>query len=193
MGQIKATLIAAALTLCSSFVMAMPLPKKSITLESAELAKLQATIPLPHPDTAVTITDVYVLDLGGSMGEPRATFETDAYETGHGYRRHRLGWCERFQGEWRCTPHDRLTRVIDDVTTTSVLPTDMATELAIRALEFAIPLINAGVQSEREFSIHFNDDLIFIIYGSGCSSTMKIRRKGENFEKLPLDSNRACN
>lgn len=166
---------------------AMPIPEKLITLDGLEMARLRTAIVLPRPDVLVTITGVYVHDLSGSPRNPRATFQTDAFDTGPGYRRHRLGSCELAQSaNWICDYRDRLTRVISEMTITARLPVDMRTELAIRVLEFAVPLINQGARSEREFSVHEFRDEISISFGSGCSTSMKFRRKGETFEKVPM-------
>lgn len=169
---------------------AMPIPQKPITLDTAEMARLRAAIALPRPDVLVTVTGVYVNDLAGAPpGAPRATFETDAFDTGSGHRRHRLGWCELApSAQWTCSYRDRLTRVIGDMTITAVLPTGMSTELAVRILEFAVPLINVGTRSEREFSVSEYGDHIWVSFGSGCSTSLEFRRQGETFENLTLKS-----
>lgn len=170
--------------LCSA---AIPLEKTPITLDGAEMARLVAAISLPRPGVLVTVTGVYVYDLGRTSSAPHANFETDAFETGPGYRRHRLGWCELAQGaKWNCTNRDRLTRTIRDFTITATLPIDMSTELAIRALDFAVPLVNEGLRPEIEFSLKEYEDYISVGFGfgSGCITFMDIRIKGEAFEKV---------
>jgi len=185
--KLAPALIAAWLALSCLYVGAMPIREKLITLDDAKMARLRAAIVSPRPDALVTVTGIYVDDLGGHPSNPRATFETDAFDTGPGYRRHRMGSCHLAQSaNWSCDYRDRLTRVISDMTITASLPTDMPTELVIRVLEFAVPLINQGIRSEREFSVHEFRDEISISFGSGCSTSMKFRRKRETFEKIPM-------
>lgn len=166
---------------------AMPIPQKLIPLDDAEMARLRAAIVLPRPDVLLTVTGVYVDDLPGvAPGAPRASFQTDAFETGPGHRRHRLGSCELAPAaKWTCSYSDRLTRVIGDMTITARLPTGMPTELAIRILEFAVPLINVGIRSEREFSVSEHGDQISVSFGKGCITSMKLRRQGDTFEQVP--------
>ncbi|PVY91724.1 hypothetical protein C8C95_2582 [Acidovorax sp. 99] len=60
----------------------------------------------------------------------------------------------------------------------------MSTELAIRALDFAVPLVNEGLRPEIEFSLKEYEDYISVGFGSGCITFMDIRVKGEAFEKV---------
>lgn len=166
----------------------MPEPKKLIKLDDTEMARLRTAIALPRPDVLLTITGVYVNDqAGGAPGTPWASFQMDGFDTGLGHRRHRLGSCVLApSAQWTCSYYDRLTRVISDMTITAGLSTSMPTELAIRILEFAVPLVNVGIRSEREFSVSEYGDHISVSFGSGCTTSIKLRRKGETFENVPL-------
>lgn len=160
----------------------------TIALGDAEMARLRAAIALPRPDALLTVTGVYANGgpAGGAPGAQWASFQIDGFDTGPGHRRHRLGSCQRAPGaQWTCSYHERLTRVIDDMTVTARLPTDMPTELAIRILDFAVPLINVGIRSEREFSVSEHGDQISVSFGKGCITSMKLRRQGDTFEKVP--------
>lgn len=196
MRQVTSRLIAAMLLTSSISAMSWPLPEVRVTLGSTEMEKLRTAIQSLNPDVVATITGVYATNWGGNLGEPRATFETDAGETGPGYRRHRLGWCHQSRGDWVCRVRDRLTRVISDVTTTSSLPIGMPTELAIRVLEFSVPLINTGPIPVRELSLDpfGNNGEIHVSFGTGCTRTITIRQIGDTFEQVNRNAQMsACN
>lgn len=154
-------------------------PEYLVEIDGVSMAKLRGAIPLPRPDTAITVLSIYT-ESNDPLAPPpphRARFETAVFETGPSYQRSRGGRCEYAQGQWTCSASDLLVLVGKDIEAS--VPTAMPTELALRILDFAVPF----AKNERYFSIGPDrGEQQSVTLGRGCSTTVPLRRKGETFE-----------
>lgn len=149
-----------------------------IELDGVSMARLRGAVPLPRPDTAITVLAPFTYIQLLPPQPHRARFETEAFETGPGYQRSRVGWCVFEQGQWKCSASDRLA--LADKGIEAGVPTTMATAQALHILDFAMTL----AKGERHFRVGSYDhrNRVSVTVGDGCTSTMELQRKGDGFE-----------